>query len=150
MNMHIEVPQIVRADEKGRRHDRNMVTVQMYKGPLDGRPDLYAKFDMWCAGQVMGILEKHHPGYPWMAECNAAQGMISISIPVLMGPTLKYALKLKDWESLALHGEKMVMEGAGNLLERFNLPRTGFEAATFLKARDHRELAQIDFRKRNV
>lgn len=146
--MQIEVPQIVRAVDIDKRHDRSMVALGIYRGPLDGRPDLYAKFDMWCAGQVYAILEKHHPGYPWCAQCDAAQGMISISIPVLMGPTLKWALKLKEWETLATHGEKMVKDGAGQLLERFNLPRTGFEAASFLKARDHRELAQIDFKKK--
>lgn len=150
MTMNLEVPRIVRATDMGKRHDRDMLAVSMYQGPLDGSPDLYAKFDMWCAGQVYGILQKHFPGYPWKATCDMAQGMITISIPVIMGPTLNYGVRIQEWESMPTKGEQMIIQGGGQLLERFNLPRNGFEAASFLKARDNKHLAQIDFKKRSV
>lgn len=143
----LEVPQIVRADDNERRADRKMVTLRMYKAPLDGTPDLHKKFDMWVSSKVVATLDKHFPGYPWMAECNAQQGIVAYSIPVLMGPTLKWAIRLAEWEDLT---EKLVMEGGGQLLERFNLPRTGFEAASFIHARDHKWLADASMKKRHA
>lgn len=143
--MNLEVPQLVRADDNERRADRKMVTLRMYKPPLDGTPDLHKKFDMWVASKVCATLDRHFPGYPWSANCDAKQGVIYFGIPVLMGPTLRWVIRLAEWEDLT---EKLVMQGGGQLLERFNLPRTGFEAASFVHARDNRWLAQIDFKKR--
>jgi hypothetical protein len=145
MNERVDVPQIVRADDNERRADRKMVTLRMYKPPLDGTPDLHKKFDMWVASRVNATLDKHFPGYPWSSSCDARQGVIYFGIPVLMGPTLRWVIRLAEWEDLT---EKLVKDGGGELLERFNLPRTGFEAASFIHSRDHRWLADASMKKR--
>lgn len=142
----IDVPQLVGAEDQERRHDRNMVSIKLYKPPLDGSKDMHRKFDMWVAGRVNGLLDKHYPGYPWRSCCDASQGLVYFSIPVLMGSTLNWAIRLAEWEDLT---DKLVIEGGGQLLERFDLPRNGFEAASFIHARDHRWKAQIDFKSRH-
>lgn len=143
---HLDVPQIVHVQDNEKRADRQMMTLRMYKPPLNGAPDVHKKFDMWIASRVNALLDKHFPGYPWSSNCDASQGVIYFGIPVLMGPTLRWVIRLAEWEDLT---EKLVIEGGGQLLERFNLPRNKFEAASFVHARDHRWEAQIDFRKRS-
>lgn len=145
MSLNIDVPQLVRADAHERRHDRQMVSIRLYKPPLDGTPDMHRKFDMWAASQVNAILDKEFPGYPWSSNCDARQGVVYFGIPVLMGPTLRHVVRLAEWSDLT---PDLVRTGGGEILERFNLPRTGFEVASFLHARDNRRLAQIDFKRR--
>lgn len=76
MNMHVDVPQLVRADDNDRMADRKMVTLQMYKAPLDGTPDMHRDFDMFVAGHINEILTYHYPGYPWKSEADAKQGVV--------------------------------------------------------------------------
>lgn len=145
MSLNIEVPQLVRADAPDRVGDRQMMNVQLYKPPLDGTPDVHKAFDMFVAGRINEILTHHFPGYPWQSNADASQGVVYFSIPVLMGPTLKQIIRLAEWSDLT---PMLVIDLGGELLERFNLPRKGFEVASFLHARDHKELAQIDFKRR--
>lgn len=145
MSLNIDVPQIVRAEDNDRRGDRKMVTLQMYQAPIDGTPDVNKAFDLFVAGRINEILTHHYPGYPWKSEADAKQGVVYFSIPVLMGPTLKMLIRLGDWYDLT---PMLVIDKGGELLERFNLPRKGFEVASFLKARDNKHLAQIDFKRR--
>ena len=145
MNMNIDVPQLVRADAPDRVGDRQMLNVQLYKPPLDGTPDMHREFDMFVANRINEILTHHYPGYPWQSNADASQGVVYFGIPVLMGPTLKWVIRLGEWDDLT---PKLVIDGGGELLERFNLPRRGFEVDSFLHARDNKHKAQIDFKRR--
>jgi hypothetical protein len=143
--LNIEVPQLVRADAAERTGDRQMMNVQIYKAPLDGTPDTFKKFDHFVATRVNEILTHHFPGYPWKSQCDAQQGIVAFSIPVLMGPTLHQVIRLAEWGDLT---PMKVIDAGGELLERFNLPRKGFDAASFIRARDNKHLAQVDFKRR--
>lgn len=137
----IDVPRLVRSEVQDRRHDRQMVVQALYTPPLDGTPDMHRDFDDFIARRVFEILAHHYPGYPWSVKCNAQQGMIYFQIPVLMGATLHECIRLAQWSDL---NPKLVIDAGGECLERLNLPRTGFEVASFLKARDNKHLAQFD------
>jgi hypothetical protein len=136
----IDVPQLVRSEKRDRVRDRQMVTQQLYIPPLDGSADPHREFDAFIAGRVHEILAHHYPGYTWNVKCSAQQGMIYFQIPILMGPTLHQTIRLAQWHDLC---PELVIDAGGHLLERLNLPRTGFEVNSFLKARDNRHLAQF-------
>lgn len=136
----IDVPQLVRAERQERVSDRQMETHLLYTPPLDGSLDPHREFDAFIAKRVHEILIHHYPGYPWKVISNAQQGVVYFNVPVLMGDTLHWLMKLGQWSDLS---PKLVIDGGGELLERMNLPRRGFEVMSFLEARDNRE--KLDF-----
>ncbi len=137
----IDVPQLVRAERQERVLDRVMEQRLLYIPPLDGSLDPHREFDAFIVKRIGEILKHHFPGYPWNVLCSAQQGLIWFNIPVLMGETLHWAIKLKQWDDL---NPKLVIDGGGELLERMNLPRQGFEVMSFLEARDNRESFDFD------
>lgn len=139
----IDVPQLVRAERQDRVAERQMQIRTLYQPPLDGSPDLYREIDLAVARKVIGTLDKEYPGYPWHAKCNAQQGVVYFSIPALMGETLVWLIKLRQWEEFEQNGEHLVRKGGGQLLERMGLPRKAFDADSFVKARDNKHL--LDF-----
>lgn len=140
-----DMPSIQKFDVLDKSHDRQMVNISLYRAPLDGAADPHREFDRWVAQRAMAVLSKDFPGYPWDVECNAQQGIVHFGIRALMGPTLRWVIRLAQWSDLT---PSLVREGGGQLLERFNLPRRAFDAASFVEARDHKERAQIDFKRR--
>lgn len=140
MTHQIEVPQLVRAEVQPRRGERTMERRLMYLPPIDGSLDPHRGFDAWVATQMMEILDGEHPGYPWFAGCNAQQGIVYFSMPVLMGPTLKELIKLGDWADLS---PMLVKRCAGELLSRLGLPRA-FDEASFMYALQNKHRFQFD------
>lgn len=145
MNMNIDVPQLVRADAPDRVGDRQMMNVHLYQPPLDGTPDVHKAFDDFVSNRLKEILTHHYPGYTWKMVADASQGIVYFSIPTLMGPTLHMVIRLAEWGDLT---PMLIIDKGGELLERFNLPRKGFEVDSFLHARDNKHKAQIDFKRR--
>jgi hypothetical protein len=141
MSRVLDVPVLVRSEVQDRKLDRQMATQLLYTPPLDGSVDPHREFDAFIAKRIHEILSHHFPGYPWDVKCSAAQGMIWFAIPVLMGPTLNWAIKLAQWGDL---NPKLVIDGGGELLERMHLPRKGFEVMSFLESRDNRHNMQFD------
>lgn len=131
----IDVPQLVRAERQERVSDRQMENRLMYVPPLDGSLDPHREFDAFVAKRMHEIIAHHFPGYPWKVVSNAQQGVVYFNIPVLMGETLHMLIRLGQWSDLS---PKLVIDKAGELLERMNLPRTGFEVMSFLEARGNR------------
>lgn len=136
----IDVPQLVRAERQERVSDRAMEKRLLYTPPLDGSLDPHRGFDLFVAKRIDEILTHHYPGYPWKVVSNAQQGIVYFNIPALMGETLHWLIKLGDWNDLS---PKLVIDGGGELLERMNLPRQGFEVMSFLEALGDR--AKFDF-----
>jgi len=136
----IDVPQLVRAERQERVSDRQMEKRLLYTPPLDGSLDPHREFDLFVAKRIDEILTHHYPGYPWKAVSNAQQGVVYFNIPALMGDTLHWLAKLGQWDDLS---PKLIIDGGGELLERMNLPRTGFEVMSFLEARDNKH--RFDF-----
>lgn len=141
MNKHvIDVPQLVRAERQERVGDRQMQQRLLYQPPLDGTLDPKREFDLVVSRRMSEILNHHFPGYPWKCISNAQQGVVYFNIPALMGDTLHYLIKLGQWDDLS---PKMIIKGGGELLERMNLPRSGFEVMSFIEAKGNRH--KMDF-----
>lgn len=84
-------------------------------------------------------LWEHYPGYNWQVKVDAKQGIATIRIPILMGPTLSYVLHLDKLASdPALRA--VVMAG-GEILERWRISRgRRFDLGGFLEARRDRRV----------
>lgn len=114
---------------------------QTYQPPLDGKSDDYTGFDMRVAEGIGVLLNKHYFGYTWKSYSDAKQGIVGFSIPDLMGPSLHMVIRLKEWSDL---DPQMIVEKAGELLERMNLPRGQIDMAAYLDARTRKDTFQFD------
>lgn len=81
------------------------------------------------------LLERNYPGHPWYVETKIGPkgGLIQIQLRGLMPQDWWYNVTVND----ALHdpgGRKTVLKGAGELLERYQIPRAKFSADDFVAA----------------
>lgn len=98
-------------------------------------------YDTWLCAQIFTVLMDHYPGHFWQVRVESKQGIARIRIPILMGDTLGYTLMLSD-----LAGDpsyKAVKRAAGEILERWNIPRTAFSLQDFLAARQDRAVRRV-------
>ncbi len=114
---------------------------QSYQPPLDGKSDDYAGFDMRVAEGIGVLLNKHYFGYKWKSYADTKQGIVGFSIPELMGDTLHMVINLKRFEAL---DAQLIIEKAGELLERMNLPRGQIDMAAYLDAKTRKHTFQFD------
>lgn len=82
---------------------------------------------------TMSILQHYYPGHPWLIMAHHHQGVVMFKLEYLMGQT--------DWIVIPLRLAKnhdvyraTLMRQAGLILEKFALPRAGFNATQFLTA----------------
>lgn len=108
---------------------------QTYTPPLDGRSDDYAGFDMQVARGIGELLNKHYFGYTWKSFADCRQGIVGFSIPELMGDTLHMVVNLKQFADLQ---PQLIVEKAGELLERMHLPRGQIDMAAYAFAKTNR------------
>jgi hypothetical protein len=73
------------------------------------------------------------PGHPWMIYADHEQGVVVISIPALMGPTKKMVIPIKRLCNEA-EARRNVSNICGEILERYRIPRAGFDQDEFLRA----------------
>ena len=111
----------------------SQLVVASYVPPLDGTKDELDAFDMRIAKSVARELVTQYPGYPWSVTAESKQGIVYFSIPVLMGPTLKYIIRLGQFADLT---PQLIRVCAGELLERLGLNRGGFDIAQYLAAKN--------------
>jgi hypothetical protein len=121
-----------------------MVVRQTYLPPLDGKSDDYAGFDMSVAKGIGVLLNEHYFGYTWKSFADTRQGIVGFSIPALMGPTLHMVINLKQFSDLT---PQLIVNKAGELLERMNLPRHKFDMAALVAAQNNRHKFQFDDKK---
>jgi hypothetical protein len=95
--------------------------------------DPHAIADMALAKKVGDALQRHYPDHPWMVEVNHAQGVIMISLPIVMAQNKKFVIHVSSL--LADPGLRSVMRAGGEILERYKVPRAGFSLDRFLEAR---------------
>lgn len=114
---------------------------KVYVPPLDGKSDDYAGFDMRIAQGIGELLNKHYFGYAWKSYADSKQGIVGFSIPELMGETLHYVIRLAEFADLT---PQLIIDKAGELLERMHLPRGKADMAQLEWARRHRHLFQFD------
>lgn len=120
---------------------RQVMVRQAYLPPLDGRSDDYAGFDMQIAKDIGEMLMKKFFAYPWKTFADTKQGVVGFSIPELMGPTLHYVINLKKFSDLT---EALILNKAGELLERMGLPRGVADQAALLWAAENRHKFQFE------
>lgn len=81
--------------------------------------------------RVGAILMEKYPGHQWSVWVSHQQGLVRWQIPILHG---------HFWyvQRLAEYSDEAVVRGGGELLERFRMPRTHYDLASFLAARERR------------
>lgn len=95
-------------------------------GDGDGR-DPFAAAKMETARWVGELLNRTYQGHPWFCEVVMSRtgGVVKMQLRGLMPPDRWYVVKLSDVASDP-GGRRTILKGAGELLERYNVPRGGF------------------------
>lgn len=114
---------------------------QQYVPPLDGTKDELNAFDTWIARRVAEILVHDYFGYSWHVVAESRQGIVYFAIPDLMGPTLKYVIRLAQYSDLT---PQLITRCAGELLERMGLRRGQMDPAEYQAALGRRHTFQFD------
>lgn len=113
-----------------RTRQTHRTAIQSYHVPnADGSPDPYEARDNAIKMAIGVWLFEAYPGHFWQIEANSAQGIAWITITHLLG-NWKYVLKL-DRDIT----KEMVLRAGGEILERFNIPRSGLRIEDFLAAK---------------
>jgi hypothetical protein len=116
--------------------DRLKMTIERkYVPPLDGTPDDFQAFDNWLARRVAEMLVSQYYGYEWHVMADSRQGVIAFSIPEVMGPTLKWVIRLAEYADLT---PKLILRCGGECLERMGLRRGPIDIAQYLAAKDRK------------
>jgi hypothetical protein len=108
----------------GRRH---VATQLAYVHPDAGDDeileDIFKAADMALCKRVSEVLMRHYFHPDWYVEASHAIGMVYICIPTLMGMSNGIRIGIQDLEADETH-MRIVYRMAGELLERYNIPRT--------------------------
>lgn len=98
-----------------------------------GDHDPHIAADTALARRVGETLQRHYADHPWMVEVDHAQGVVMISLPIIMPRNRKFILHTSSL--VADPGLRAVVRAGGEILERYNVPRAGFSLDRFLEAR---------------
>jgi hypothetical protein len=90
--------------------------------------DKHEHHDVDLARAIGAKLSEAFPGHPWFVEVDSVGGMVHISIPALMH-NWRFNLRLRDLASDP--GWKAVIKAGGEILERWNIPRSTIDVAAF-------------------
>lgn len=121
---------IVLKDAPG-AHDQ--VVLSKYEAPMDGdvaAVDPFKERDFEVARTMKKWLDREYPGHLWACIADLRQGIVKFNIPILMGIDQWWVVNLGTHD--VIDGLRM---GAGQILERYRLPRGRFHLASFLEAR---------------
>ncbi len=86
--------------------------------------------DLALANRMNEVLQRHYPGHPWNIYVDSAQGVAVIKHQWL-SDNFGYTLHLHKLDV----GLTKVRTAGGELLERYNMRRAGYERAAFVDAR---------------
>ena len=75
-------------------------------------------------------VERQYPGHGWNIGVSHADGLVRLSIPLFMGSINFYVIKIRELQTDP--SLNMVTKACGEILERLNLPRSGFHAGDFV------------------
>lgn len=106
------------------------------------RRDQFADYERKCAARIRSILHTHYPGHPWGVTVDLRAFRAIINHPLMPDNTAIVVL-LQDED---VDG-KCYVRLAGELLERFNVPRGGIDlAAGMVFTEDQQRDALSDIR----
>lgn len=98
----------------------------------DPLEDLFKAADMSLVRQIGDILYSEYM-QPWKVEVSHRQGIVKIGIPELMGEDQWYVIKIRELETDPSF--RLVRRAAGEVLERYRIPRMGkFSEFEFMEA----------------
>lgn len=126
-----DAPIILRRDLLDRSHGQGNVSLEQRYIP-SGDPeehDPHAAWDMMVAKAITRVLLGHYRGHFWEVTVSRKQGIATITIPLLLG-NWKYKFSLTEDISPA-----HIIRAGGEILERFNIPRTNMDLPAFLAAK---------------
>lgn len=94
----------------------------------DLRPDPYKAIKIETARWAGDLLNRHYAGHAWMVEVviQRGGGVIKIRLNGIMPPDRWYVCKMSDVLTDP-GGKRTVLRGAGEILERYGLPRNRFD-----------------------
>lgn len=92
---------------------------------------------------IWGVLQRHYPGHPWGTKCDHSQGIAQILLPTFTD--WQQIIRLDDYYSDP--GRRLVIKLAGEFLERYKMPRKGFDVGHYMAAQ-HRILPFLNMKRR--
>lgn len=97
---------------------------------FDGWHDPFHAKNSKLSREIWSVVQFHYPGHPWHVGVNHKQGMAQIGLPTFSSWT--FNIRLLD----LMMDTKMslVIKGAGEFLERYKIPRAGFDVANYVMA----------------
>ena len=106
--------------------------------------DEYARRDLAVCAQIFRVLIEEYPGWYWQVLADTVQGYATVKIGHLMNGNQAFILHL-DRMTSPNDLEREVKRAGGELLERYGLPRRGFDLDCFLNAsKKHVRLGRND------
>lgn len=92
--------------------------------------DRYAAANEALSKRIWHVLQQHYPGHPWGVGVNHEQGIAQIFLPTFT----EWSWIIRLNELFVDPGMRMVIRGAGEMLERYRMPRSGFDVSHYLTA----------------
>jgi hypothetical protein len=117
---------------------------QLYRDdPAEHGIDEHQEADEALMKHMHHVLVQHYPGHPWGVAVEHSQGVAVIFVMGFQqwGYRLKLALLKSD------PGMREVIRGAGEMLERYRMPRSGFDLGQWRAAMGRWKMHQYRNRK---
>jgi hypothetical protein len=114
------------------RHNPFPVSVEHYQhlGDTNEIRDPWYEWNMrWCK-RIRAVLDWHYPGHPWGVAVSRRQGMAQILMPSFTD----WSFNIRLNELYSDPGLTIVVRGAGELLERYRIPRCNYSSSHYLEA----------------
>jgi hypothetical protein len=102
------------------------------KGDHGADPDPYHEANQSLARRMWEVIQLHYPGQPLTTGANHAQGVAMIYFPIFT--KWPYIIKINNLK--ADPGMRRVVRAAGEILERYRVPRMGFTTSDLVSALD--------------
>lgn len=100
------------------------------QGDDGNEPDPYHAQNASLAKRMWEVLQLHYPGQPITTGANHAQGIAMLYFPIFT--RWPYIVKLNTLK--ADPGMKTIVRAAGEILERYRVPRAGFTVSDLVTA----------------
>jgi hypothetical protein len=132
---------------EGNNAQHDIVVLEQHEAPANALGnatfDPWKEFDAWRAKRVMHVLQVEYPGHFWCVVSDNKQGIVKISIPILMGVGNWFVINQKTHDVTP----GMVIVAGGEILERYGLTRGRMNVGSFLDAREKHSALVVPSRK---
>lgn len=118
---------------RGVKHD--VVMMHQYLADGDdptGEYDVHKDYDMFICNRAQALLSVLYPGHMFCVRSDAKAHSFYLSYPILMGIGYWWYVNLRTDELTPY----LIGNMAGEILERYGLPRGAWQESSFLEARE--------------